>query len=52
MHRKSDNIEIIMDSETNYIFEELCESLLQERLEGLEESMRGSEDIFVSVDLL
>ena len=43
MHRKSDNIEIIMDSETNDIFEKLCESLLQKCLEGLEESIRVSE---------
>ena len=43
MHRKSDNIEIIMDSETNDIFENFCESLLQKCLEGLEESIRVSE---------
>ena len=29
MHTKSNNIEIIMGSETNDIIEELCESLLQ-----------------------
>ena len=29
MHTKSNNIEIIMGSETNDIVEELCESLLQ-----------------------
>ena len=52
MHTKKDNIEIIMGSETNNIIEELCESLLQKYQEGLEESMRGSEFIFDSVDLL
>ena len=29
MNTKSDNIETVMDSETNYIIEKLCESLLQ-----------------------
>ena len=52
MHTKSNNIEIIMGSETNYIIEELFESLLQKYQEWLEESMRGSEFIFDSVDLL
>ena len=52
MHTKSNNIEIIMGSETNDIIEELCESLLQKYQEWLEESMRGSEFIFDSVDLL
>ena len=52
MHIKSDIIEIIMGSETNNIIEELCESLLQKYQEGLEKSMRGSEFIFDSVDLL
>ena len=52
MHTKSDNIEIIMGSEINDIIEEICESLLQKYEEGLEESMRKSEFIFYSVDLL
>ena len=52
MHTKKDNIEIVMGSETNNIIEELCESLLQKYQEGLEESMRGSEFIRDSVDLL
>ena len=52
MHTKSDNMEIIMGSETNNIIEEICESLLQKYKEGLEESMRGSEFIFDSADLL
>ena len=52
MHTKSDNIQIIMGSETNHITAELCESLLQKYQEGLEESERESEFIFDSVDLL
>ena len=52
MHTKSDNMEIIMGSETNNIVEEICESLLQKYKEGLEESMRGSEFNFDSADLL
>ena len=42
----------MMGSETNNITEELFKSLLQKYQEGLEESMRGSELIFDSVDLL
>ena len=52
MHTKSDNIEIIMRSATNDVIEELRESLLQKYQEGLEDSMRRSEFIFDSVDLL
>ena len=52
MHTKSDNIEIMMISETNEIIEELFKSLLQRYQEGLEESMRRSEIIFDSVDAL
>ena len=52
MHTKSDNIEIMMGSETHDIIDELFESLLQKYQEGLEESMRRSEFIFDSVDLL
>ena len=50
---KSNNIEIMMGNETDGIIEELCESLLQKYLEGLEESIRrGSNFIFDSFDLL
>ena len=52
MHKKSDNIEIIMGSETNDIIEELLESLLQKYQEGLEKSVRGSVFIPDSVDSL
>ena len=46
MHAKSDNVEIMMFSETDEITEELLKSFLQRYQEGLEESMRGSEFIF------
>ena len=52
MHTKSDKIEIMMGSETDDITDELFESLLQKYQEGLEESMRASEFIFDSVNLL
>ena len=41
-----------MASETNNIIEELSESLSQNYQEGLEESMRGSEFVRNSIDLL
>ena len=49
MHAKSNNVEIMMGCETNVI-EELFKSFSQRYQEGLEESMRGSEFIFDSVD--
>ena len=52
MHAKNDNVEIMMGSETNEIIEELFKSFLQRYQKGLEESMRGSESIFDSVDAL
>ena len=52
MPTKSDNIKIMMGGETDQIIEELFKSLLQRYQEGLEESMKGSEFIFDSVDLL
>ena len=42
----------MMGSETNNITEELFKSLLQKYQEGLEESMRGSEVLFDSIDSL
>ena len=42
----------MMDSETNAITEELFKQLFQRHQEGLEESMKGSELIFDSVNLL
>ena len=52
MHTKSDNIEFIMGSQTNHIIKELCESLLQKYQQGLEKSIKASEFVFDSVDLL
>ena len=52
MHTKSDNIEIIMGSETNDIIEELRESLLQNYHNNLEKSMTGSEFVPSGIDLL
>ena len=40
----------MMGSETDEIIEKLFESLLQRYQEGLEESVKGSEFIFDSVD--
>ena len=52
MHTKSGNIKIMMGSETYDIIDELFKFLLQKYQERLEESMRGNEFIFDSVDLL
>ena len=52
MHTESDNIKIIIGSETNDIIEELRESLSQNYQKGLEKSMRGSEFVRDSIDLL
>ena len=52
MHIKSHNVEIMMGSETDEIIEELFESFLQKYQEGVEESMRGSEFVYDSVDAL
>ena len=52
MHSKSDNIEILIDNETDNIIEDLFDSLLQRYKKGLEESMKGSEFVFDNVDSL
>ena len=52
MHSKSSNVEIMMSSETDEITEELFKSFLQKYQEGLEQSMRGSEFVYDSVDAL
>ena len=52
MHSKSNNIEIMMGSETDDSMDELFKSLLQQYQEGLEESMKGNEFIFDSVNFL
>ena len=52
MSTKSDNIEIMMGNKTDDIIEELCESLLQRCQNELEESVKGSDFVRDSVDLL
>ena len=52
MRTKSDSLEIMTGSETDEIIEELFKFLLQIYQEGLEESMRGSEIVFDSVNAL
>ena len=42
MHTQSDNIRIMMGSETSKIIEELFKSFLERYQKGLEQSMRGS----------
>ena len=52
MHKRSNIAEIMMGSETDEIIEDLFETFLQKYQEGLEESMRGSEFVYDSVDAL
>ena len=52
MHTKSDNIEIMIGSDTNEVIEELFKSLLQNYQENLEEKMSGSEFVFDAVNVL
>ena len=52
MRTKSDNIDVMMGSETDEIIEEVFKSLLQRHQEKLGESMRGSYFIFDSVNAL
>ena len=52
MHTRSNNVEIMVGSETNVIIIDLFESFLQKYQEGLEESMRGSEFVYDGVDVL
>ena len=52
MHSKSNNVEIMMDSETDELIEELFKLFLQKYQAGLEEPMRGSEFVYASVDAL
>ena len=49
MLTKSENIDIMMGSETDDFFEELCESLLEKYLNGLEELMSATNFYFGSV---
>ena len=50
MYSKSDNTEIMMGSQRDKIIEKIFESLLQRYQKNLEESMRGSEFVFDSVN--
>ena len=52
MDSKSNNIEIIMGSETDDIINELFESFLQRYQKKLEEEVKGIDFIFEGVDLL
>ena len=52
MDSKSDNMEVMMGSEMDEILQELFDSFLQRYKKNLEESMRGSEFIFDSVNSL
>ena len=52
MPTKSNNVEIMIGSETDETIEDLFESFLKKYQEGLEESMRGSEFAYDSVDAL
>ena len=52
MHTQNNHAEIMIGSETNEIIEDIFESFLQKYQEGLEESMRGSEFVYDSVDVL
>ena len=52
IHAKSDNIEIMNDTETNDIINELFKSFLRRYQEGLGTRMKGSNLVFYRVDLL
>ena len=52
MHSKSDNIEIMINDETDEVIEEPFESLKKWYQNDLQESMKGSEFVFDYVHLL
>ena len=52
MHTKINNIKIMIGNGTDEINRGLFESLLQKYQKGLEESTRGSEFVFDSIDIL
>ena len=52
MHTKSNNVEIMIGSDTNEVIEELFESLLQRYQKELEESMKRSELVFEGANAL
>ena len=51
MHTKSNNIEIMIDNETDQIIEELFKSLLQKYKKSLQKSMKESKIVFDSVSV-
>ena len=52
MHTKSDNIEIMIGTDTSDTINELIDSFIKRYQEGLETKMKGSSYIFESIDLL
>ena len=52
MHARSNNVEIMVGSETNEIIKDLFEYFLQKYQERLEESRRGNGFTYDSVDVL
>ena len=52
MHKKSDNEEIMVGSDTNDVIKELFKSFLEKYQEDLQEKMKGSEFEFDGVNLL
>ena len=52
IYSPSDNIEIMLGNETDKIIEDLFDSFLQRYQKGFEESMKGSEFIFDSINSL
>ena len=52
IHTKSNNIEIMIVSDTNGVSEELFKSLLEKYQENLEEKMSGSEFVFDGINSL
>ena len=51
-HLSRNNIKFISDSEVNYVIEKLFKSLRSKYQDGLETSMKGSDFIFDSVQLM
>ena len=52
IHTKSNNIEIMIGSDTNEVIEKLFESLSDEYQENLKEKMSGSDFVFDAVNVL
>ena len=52
MYSESDNINVMLGSETDEIIEEIFDYFLQRHQKNLEESVRGNEFVFDGVDSL